>query len=632
MNKIKVMYKHVTLAFLMIVGAALIVSCSSAKESSSDVLARADSEQSVYTCSMHPNVRNNGPGKCPICGMDLIPVGNSDSDDLGERRIRLSESARKLAEIEVTPVQSGTLSRSIRLLGQVDYNETAVRTISAWFPGRIERMHVSFTGEQIKSGAPMVDIYSPELISAQEEFVQSISASQKLSESHLPIASASAERSVASARKKLQAWGLSGAQIALLESESKTTDNMTIQAPISGIVIEKHVTEGDYVKEGSDMFAIADLSTVWALFDAYESDLTWIAIDDEVTFRVKSFPGEDFAGKVSFIDPFVNPKTRSAQVRVTASNRDGKLKPGMLADGIVMTKTPDGKDETALMIPASAPLITGKRAVVYVQDPADASIYEGRIITLGPRMGEKYVVVDGLHEGELVVSRGAFKIDATMQIQAKPSMMSSGGSPVGGHMHHGTTGPETKPGDNNQSSEIHDEDEAATLADADCPELKTSLAAAYDSYFKLQVALTEDSYDRAAVHAGEFTSSLPLNIPDCLSKKAAGEFRDLLISLTGSAKSIQSSKTINKARVHFETISAGMILAAKKYGVTGADAIYEYWCPMAFNNKGAAWLQPKKGTANPYFGSAMYRCGGVTNTFAAKNSAMTEQAHGESDE
>jgi len=365
---------------------------------------------------------------------------------VGKGKIYLSERARKLAQVEVAPVVRKFVPFEIRLYGIVDYDETKLAHITAWVPGRIEKLFINFTGMEVQEDAPMVDYYSPELIVAQEELLQSLKAFRELKNTQTSFAKDQSGRNVESARTKLRLLGIDPKQIEEIEKENEIKEVIQVKAPASGIVIHKNALEGEYVKEGTEMFTIADLSEVWVQLEAYESDLPGLQLNEVVKFQTGAYPGETFTGRISFIDPFLNEKTRTTSFRLNVNNQDGKLKPGMYVTGDVIAYiTLDGStichaplEETPpLIIPATAPLITGKRAIVYVQNPENIAEYQLREVVLGPRVSNHYIVTSGLEEGELVVTHGNFKIDSAAQIQAKPSMMSPEGAvkPMKGHGH-----------------------------------------------------------------------------------------------------------------------------------------------------------------------------------------------------
>ncbi len=394
----------------------------------------------LWTCSMHPQIQLPKRGKCPICGMDLIPIKGAENgtDEMPRslRELTLSPYAMKLAEIQTSPVERKAVSVHVRMVGKIEYDETRLGYITAWVPGRIDKLYVDFTGVSVRKGDPMVYLYSPQLLTAQSELLEAIKTSNKFK----------AGQTINAVRKKLRLLGLTENQITKIIKQGKPSDHVTILSPLSGIVIHKDALEGMYLKTGSRIYTIADLSQVWIKLDAYESDIIWLRRGQEVEIQAEAFPGQTFTGKITFVDPFVNPETRTVKVRVNVPNTDYKLKPEMFVRALVKASISDAaeslgiSDETAkppLVIPASAPLITGKRAVVYVAVPDKEGSFEGREIVLGPRAGDYYVVLSGLHDGERVVTNGNFKIDSSMQIQAKPSMMSPGGGAASGQMQHG---------------------------------------------------------------------------------------------------------------------------------------------------------------------------------------------------
>ncbi len=453
---------------------------------------------SVWTCSMHPQIKLPKAGKCPICFMDLIPLDSGSDDEGGPRELTVSETSRALMEIETAPVERRFVTAEVRMVGKVDYDETRVSHITAWVPGRLDRLFVDYTGIRVAKGDHMVELYSPELLSAQEELLQTIKAAKDLAGSDVSVVRDTTEATVEAAREKLRLWGLTPEQIKALEQRGTADDHVTIYAPTGGIVIQKNAQEGMYVKTGSRIYTIADLSQVWVSLDAYESDLQWLKYGQRVTFSTESYPGETFAGTISFIHPVLNEATRTVKVRVNVPNEDGRLKPGMFVRaeaqasvataGRIMDTALAGKwispmhpevvkdkpgscdvcgmplvraeslgyvgqkpteADKPLVIPATAPLLTGKRAIAYVEmSGKEKPTYEGREIVLGPRAGDYYLVREGLAEGESIVTHGAFKIDAELQIQAKPSMMTpasfpkaseakEGGGGGGPHAHHG---------------------------------------------------------------------------------------------------------------------------------------------------------------------------------------------------
>ncbi len=462
----------------------------SSESSSADVAAQAktQAEPQIWTCSMHPQFRLPKPGLCPICNMELIPASTGDTDTMTNlRQLTLSENAAKLMDVATAPVERKFVSAVIRMVGKVDYDETRLAYITAWLPGRLDRLYVDYTGVPVKKGDHMVYLYSPELISAQEELLQALEAVKNVQNTDLSIMREMTESTVIAAREKLRLWGLKAEQVEGIERTGKVQDHMTIYAPSSGIVIHKNALEGMYVQTGTRIYTIADLSQIWVKLDAYESDLEWLRYGQEVEFTTVSYPGDVFKGTISFIDPILNERTRSVKIRVNVANPDGRLKPGMFVKAIAKAKVAAGgrimeaalagkwicpmhpevvaddpgkcdicqmplvtteslgyvsddptPEQQPLVIPVTAALVTGTRAIVYVQLPdTEVLTFEGREIVLGPRAGDYYLVRSGLEEGELVVVKGNFKIDSDLQIMARPSMMTPDGAGGGGAHDHG---------------------------------------------------------------------------------------------------------------------------------------------------------------------------------------------------
>lgn len=384
----------------------------------------AETSETVWTCSMHPQIQLPEPGQCPICFMDLIEVKKETGGDRQSlRQISFDDRARRLAQVEVEKVRRGKAATEIQMVGKVDYDETRVGAITSWVNGRIDKLLVDYTGSRVRRGQPMVKVYSPELLTAQAELIEASAALKRTEQSGNEIIKKTASRTLEASREKLRLLGLSESQIKLIEKRGTPSEHITLTAPLSGIVIQKKVNEGMYVKTGSLIYTLADLKRVWVILEAYESELGAITLGQQVNFTVESYPGTSFHGEVAYIDPLVNPKTRTIRVRLNVDNSDEKLKPGMFVRATASGRVATDSEELPLLIPASAPLITGKRALVYVQPPEQEGVYIGREVVLGPRRGDFYQVKSGLQEGELVVTRGNFKIDSAIQIQGRPSLM-----------------------------------------------------------------------------------------------------------------------------------------------------------------------------------------------------------------
>jgi len=377
----------------------------------------------VWTCSMHPQIRKDEPGDCPICGMDLIPLLKSDAV-MDDQAIQMSESAMKLAEVHTSVVTRGNVSKEVRLYGKIQADERLLRTQTAHIPGRVEQLLVNVTGENVKKGQLIARVYSPELLIAQKELHEALTMADKY------------PAMLDAAREKLRLWKLNDQQIADIEKSATATTVFDVFATTSGIVTNRRVNPGDYVSTGDVLFEMADLSRVWALFDAYESDLSWISLGQNLEFTAQAIPGKTFSGKVTFIDPMVNASSRITKVRVEVPNPGLIFKPEMFVNGIVQSKQAGSGNQ--LIIPQSAVLWTGTRSVVYVKLPgADHPTFKMREITLGSSMKDTYVVMDGLAEGEEIVTNGTFSVDAVAQLAGKTSMMNPSGEKASTGSHAG---------------------------------------------------------------------------------------------------------------------------------------------------------------------------------------------------
>ena len=367
----------------------------------------------MWTCSMHPQIMQKEPGDCPICGMDLIPAELGE-EGLAIGQFKMTKNAMALANIGTTMVSSaGSGDNTLKLSGKIAENEKAVGTQASYFDGRIEKLFVNFEGEEVRNGQLLATIYAPELVSAQQELITA---------SSLKATQPSLYKAV---RNKLKLWKLSEKQIEQIESSGKVQENFPIYANVSGTVSIIMVEAGDYIKKGAPLFKIANLNTVWAVFDAYENQIPLLKEGQSISMVTKSYPDKKFKAKISFIDPVLNASTRTIEVRAVLENPKGQLKPGMFVVGSLALTS--NKEEDTMVIPESAVLWTGERSVVYIKTSLEDPTFEMREIMIGDAISGGYIVLSGLENGDEIVTNGTFTVDAAAQLKGKKSMMNEGG-------------------------------------------------------------------------------------------------------------------------------------------------------------------------------------------------------------
>ena len=534
----------------------------------------------IWTCSMHPQIRQNEPGDCPICGMDLIPM-TEDALDGDPLSIKMSKNAMQLANIKTARVSNEAATKNIRLNGKVMADERRTYSQASHIAGRIENLSVNFTGEYINKGQRIANIYSPELVSAQKELFETI----KLKDTQPQFYKA--------AREKLKNWKLSDVQINKIVDSGIIQESFPILADVSGYIEKKEVNLGDYIPRGAVLYQIADLSKVWVMFDVYENDLQWIQEGDKIDYRISAIPGKTFEGIVDYIDPVVDSKNRVSKARVEVNNPELMLKPEMFASATIQAKLTKQK---GVVVPKSAVLWTGKRSVVYVKNTSDDHVsFKLREVVLGPALGDAYMIESGLKIDEEIAVNGIFSIDAAAQLAGKASMMNPDMLDEGMAMEKGKK-----------------EMDASQMESMDKLTLTGKPKAAMDVlvkiYYALAKALDTDDFSLAKTEATSLRNQL-LEINKMPLKKAEKSYWSMYEDdLLSSSKSLSNSSNISSLRGNFDELSLAMTKLLKHFKL-GDEKIYVNMCPMANDNKGAVWLSPTENIANPYFGKSMHKCG-----------------------
>lgn len=551
----------------------------------------------IYTCSMHPSIRENEPGNCPICGMELIPVTQDDESAESPYELSMSEAAVKLADVQTTKVIKDVAVFTHRLPGKIKVDERRLKILPAHVPGRIEKLYINYTGAYINKGDRVASIYSPELVSAQKELLEV--AKDKARNPSLYNA----------ARNKLLNWEITEEQINQIESSKKVMNEIDIVSKVDGYVVNKMIEIGSHVQQGTTMFKLADLSNIWVMFDAYESDIASIKVGDEVLFTVEALPGKNFTAKITFIDPVLNPQSRTVSVRAEANNSNLALKPNMLVQGVIKSDMRDSGEQ--ILIPKSAVLWTGERSVVYVKKPNTAQpTFEFREVILGQRVGDHYIVKSGVAEGEEVVTNGTFKIDGAAQLADKLSMMNrnpgSGANRTGheGHIFPGNSEASTssKAPTATEGNFGYQSSENATVPEA----FNTQLQSVIEDYLDLKNALVATNQTKASSSASNMLESLSAVDMSLLEGNTHNEWMRFLSALTTHIEKIKNS-SIEAQRAAFSALSPKLIEVVKHFEVSGV--FYQQFCPMSNDGEGAYWLSDQEEIANPYFGSSMHNCG-----------------------
>jgi len=549
----------------------------------------------MWTCSMHPQIMQPEPGDCPICGMDLIPA-ESGADGLNANEIKMTDNAMALANIQTSLVGKGQMgNNSFKLSGKIKANEESNAVQVTYFGGRIEKLYVNSTGERVGAGQRLATIYSPELVAAQQELLTASSLKESQPELYKAV------------RNKLKLWKLSEKQINAIETAGKVQENFPVFATVSGTVTMKMVEEGDYLKQGQPLYKIANLNTVWAEFDAYENQIASLKEGQTIKVTTNAYRNEVFDAKVSFIDPLLNSATRTVVVRAVLQNKKDLFKPGMFVEGIIEgTQT---STENTVSVPSTAVMWTGERSVVYVKTNPNEAIFEMREVLLGNANGDSYTILEGLKNGDEVVTNGTFTVDAAAQLQGKKSMMNaSGGKTMTGHEGH-LGMQEDNSGENTNEANHSQMKERIEVSN----KFQNQLKQVFDDYILLKDALVNDDAKGAQQAGKQINQSLKKVDMKLLSdEKAHNHWMTIQKELKTSANTIENNSDIATQRAHFKHLSAHMISSVQLFGVN--ENVYIQFCPMADNNKGAYWISLEKEVRNPYYGEAMLTCGEVNAT------------------
>jgi Cu(I)/Ag(I) efflux system membrane fusion protein len=397
----------------------------------------ASDEAVIYYCPMHPTVVSDRPGSCPICGMKLIKRVNPDTAasrvaDAGSlsglEQVSLSPTQRVMANVATLAATLQPWDESFVTTGAIDYDETRLAQVTSYTAGRIEKLHVEFTGDTVRRGQAIAQIYSPELYSTQQEYLLALANRDRMREGGFAEARSAADALVESSHRRLQLFGMNEGQIAALRKSGKPFYTTTISSTVAGVVVEKSVVPQQYIQAGQPLLLIADLSKVWVEADVYEKDLHRVQIGQPVTISSPAYPGAAWNGRVAFIEPLVSGETRSNRVRIELDNRELRFKPGMYVR--VAFSSPEDRG-SALMVPQTALVDRGMEQFVWVQTAGGG--FEPRLVTAGGRSGDQVAILNGLREGERVVVQGGFLLDSESQLRQMTSGQGGGAHDPASH-------------------------------------------------------------------------------------------------------------------------------------------------------------------------------------------------------
>ncbi|AUC79415.1 efflux RND transporter periplasmic adaptor subunit [Nonlabens sp. MB-3u-79] len=528
----------------------------------------SETAQQMWTCSMHPQIMQSEPGDCPICGMELIPA-QSSAEGLAANEIKMTKNAMALANIQTTKVGSSVASDDegmMSLSGKIAANDENNTVQSSYFDGRLEQLNISYEGQQVSRGQLLATIYAPQLVAAQQELITAASLKKSQPELYQAV------------RNKLKNWKLSESQINAVESSGNVRENFPVYATVSGTVAQVMAAEGDYLKQGQPILKLNNLNSVWAEFDAYESQIARLKVGQQIKVTTNAYADKEFDATVSFIDPMLNNATRTITLRATLKNTEGIFKPGMFVTGKL--KGEINRNDASLTVPASAVMWTGERSLVYIKTNPNEPVFEMREVSIGSRSGENYTITAGLQNGDEIVTNGTFTVDAAAQLQGKNSMMNQGKQEV---------------------SEVPLSEMKMKFSESFQKDFKKVL----QSYLQMKDAFVNSDAEKVSAFAKATSKSLKAVAIGSLGQMEQSHIKKSIEMLNAIAK----NENLENQRDHFVVLNENMVVIAMN--VEGASPIYVQKCPMANNNKGAVWLSTEKDIKNPYYGDAMLTCGSV---------------------